>query len=311
MADNTEIGTVRQIQTSDGLYDIEAPKLVEENSFKMAGLDVNTSTGSAIIGFNKNEAGTEGGQIEFNSKGNLAIESLTKHVNIEAKKGIQLKPTTNIIFDSSRRILNSKGNEVHLQFIFDDYDESTSGQYPGDDEEYAELKVEARNIDLRCFDHGGIALQPCGTDGDEFENKIKFESSRTSSLSSSNPTYATEGGKGLEFGTFNNEHTSLFTKDYRFNKDGVVYAVTRGTPSTIDGKFDYPTQEDDFKDVIASNTRSCAWEYIVTAGSVIEYLSSHYGLPPYTAENLLTAFNAVCTPLPVIYNQGEDYNDPQ
>lgn len=294
MADNTEIGTVRQVQTSGGLYDIEAPKLVEENSFKMAGVDINTSAGSAIIGFNKNEAGTEGGQIEFNSKGNLAVESLTKHVNIEAKKGIQFKPTTNIIFDSSRRIFNSKGNEVHLQFVFDDYDESTSGQYPGDDEEYAELKVEARNIDLRCYDHGGIALQPCGTDGDDFENKIKFESSRTASLNSDNPTYANEGGKGLEFGTFNNEHTSLFTKDYRFNKEGVVYAVTRGTPTTVDGKFDYPTQEDDFKDVINTDL-GAKWEYIVKAAQVFEYMAQHHGDPlgSYTTQEFLDAVEEV------------------
>lgn len=304
MADNTEIGTVRQVQTSDGLYDIEAPKLVEENSFKMAGLDVNTSTGSAIVGFNKNEAGTEGGQIEFNSKGNLAIESLTKHVNIEAKKGIQLKPTTNIIFDSSRRILNSKGNEVHLQFIFDDYDESTSGQYPGDDEEYAELKVEARNIDLRCFDHGGIALQPCGTDGDDFENKIKFESSRTAALDSQNPTYATEGGKGLEFGTFNNEHSSLFTKDYRFNKDGVVYAVTRGTPTTVDGKFDYPTQSDDFKD-ITDNTISATWRDIIMAAKVFKVLTE-IGTYPYNSEQLFSAINVVFLPAPT-HNESDSY----
>ena len=293
MADNTEIGTVRQIQTSDGLYDIEAPKLVEENSFKVAGLDVNTSAGSAIIGFNKNAAGTEGGQIEFNSKGNLAVESLTKHVNIEAKKGIQLKPTTNIIFDSSRRILNSKGNEVHLQFVFDDYDESTSGQYPGDDEAYAELKVEARNIDLRCFDHGGIALQPCGTDGEGNENKIKFESSRQDPIGSKNPTYANEGGKGLEFGTFNTEHTSLFTADYRFNKSGIVYAVTRETPQLVDGKYDYPTQDDDFKDVVDSNV-STSWEHIVKAAKVFQLMSEN-DAGPYTAEDLLLAVNSVYT----------------
>lgn len=291
MAENVD-GTVRQVQTSEGLYDIEAPKLVEENSFKVAGLDVNTSAGSAIIGFNKNEAGTEGGQIEFNDKGNLAIESLTKHVNIEAKKGIQLKPTTNIIFDSSRRIFNSKGNEVHLQFIFDDYDESTSGQYPGDDEEYAELKIEARNIDLRCFDHGGVALQPCGKDGDDFENKIKFESSRTAALGASTVTYAAEGGKGLEFGTFNNEHTSLFTGDYRFNKDGIVYAVTRDTPTTVDGKFDYPTKNDDFKDVVDSNL-GVSWEIIVKTAKVFEALAE---IENPDASDLLDCFNAVFNP---------------
>lgn len=304
MADVTENGTVRQVQTSDGLYDIEAPKLVKENTYEMAGLDVNTSADSAIIGFNKNEAGTEGGQIEFNSKGNLAVESLTKHVNIEAKKGIQMKPTTNIIFDSSRRIFNNKGNEVHLEFSFDDYDPNNTGNYSGDDEPHAELKVEARNIDLRCFEHGGIALQACGTDSEGAENKIKFESSRTAALDSQNPTYSAEGGKGLEFGTFNNEHTSLFTKDYRFNKDGVVYAVTRGTPTTVDGKFDYPTQSDDFKDIITI-TDSATWKDIIIAAKVFKTLvdMSTY---PYTSENLLNAINAVFFPLPE-HNEDESY----
>lgn len=262
--------TVRQINSPEGLHDIEAPLVVPENEYRVAGLHVKPASGSAIIKFNETTEGT-GGRLEYNSKGNMSIESLEKHVNIEAKKGIQLKPTTNIIFDSSRRIFNDKGNEVHLQFVFDDYDETTTGQHPGDDEEYAELKIEARNIDLRCFDHGGIALQPCGTDGDNFENKIKFESSRVSPLGTQNPSYASEGGKGLEFGTFNNEHSSLFTGDYRFNKDGLVYAVTRGVPVTVDGKTDYPTQNDDFKDIVDAEL-GVSWETIVKTAKVFELL---------------------------------------
>ena len=160
-----------------------------------------------------------------------------------------MKPTTNVIFDSSRRVQSGNGNEVHLEFKYDDYKAANVGTYDEDDEPYAEAKFEARSIDLRCYDHGGIALQPCGKDKRNFENKIKFESSRTASLGAKTITYGAEGGKGLEFGTFNNEHTSLFTGDYRFNKDGYVYAVTRGNPTTVDGKYDYPTQNDDFKDI--------------------------------------------------------------
>lgn len=280
--------TVRQINSPEGLHDIEAPLVVPENEYRVAGLHVKPASGSAIIKFNETTEGT-GGRLEYNNKGNMSIESLEKHVNIEAKKGIQLKPTTNIIFDSSRRILNDKGNEVHLQFVFDDYDESTTGQHPGDDEEYAELKIEARNIDLRCFDHGGVAIQPCGTDGDDFENKIKFESSRVSPLGTQNPSYASEGGKGLEFGTFNNEHTSLFTGDYRFNKDGIVYAVTRETPTTVDGKTDYPTQEDDFKDVVDDNL-GVSWETIVKTAKVFELLSKN---SEPDSEILINCFNEV------------------
>lgn len=286
------MGKINQIKLKDTqeVFDIEAKSLDKNNNYEANRFDVNTTSGSAIIGFNETAEG--GGVIEYNSKGNLAVESKTKHVNIEAKKGIQMKPTTNIIFDSSRRILNGKGNEVHLQFVFDDYDSTAKGSYPGDDEEYAELKIEARNVDIRCLDHGGIALQPCGVDGSGNENKIKFESSRTSPLGDANPNYSKEGGKGLEFGTFNNEHSSLFTGDYRFNKDGIVYAVTRETPVTADGKTDYPTQNDDFKDVIDSNL-GVKWETIVKTARVFDALSV---VSEPTAEDLLTAFNSVFHP---------------
>jgi hypothetical protein len=74
------------------------------------------------------------------------------------------------------------------------------------------LKVRAQAIDLRCEEHGGIALQPKGRDGDDNMNKIKFEHG---------------GGDGLEFGTFNAEKTSIFTDEYRFNKSGVWKMATR------------------------------------------------------------------------------------
>jgi len=110
------------------------------------------------------------------------------------------------------------------------------------------LKIRAQAIDLRCEDHGGIALQPKGDDGSGHMNKIKFEHG---------------GGDGLEFGTFNAEKTSLYTKEYRFNKDGKILLATR-TPvaratNGTDNKYDandptthytYTKQSDDFYDVI-------------------------------------------------------------
>lgn len=221
--------------------------------------------------------------IEMNSKGNLSIESLAKHVNIEAKSGVQIKPTTNIIFDSSRRILANKGNEVQVEAKFDDYSNYQKGEAPeydgkdGVGEEYAELKLHSRNVDLRCHKHGGIALQIAGCDNynnpsaEHHENKIKFESDRKVPLSDNfNPTpssYQGEGGKGLEFGTFNNEHTSLYTHDYRFRGQGTVFGVLREAPVMIDGKFDYPTQEDDFKDVITNATPNATWNEIIDAAN--------------------------------------------
>ena len=76
------------------------------------------------------------------------------------------------------------------------------------------LKVRARAIDLRCEKHGGIALQPKGYDSDGNMNKIKFEHG---------------GGDGLEFGTFNTQKTSLFTDEYRFNRNGIWKMAVRET----------------------------------------------------------------------------------
>ena len=117
------------------------------------------------------------------------------------------------------------------------------------------LKVRAQAIDLRCEDHGGIALQPKGSDSQGNMNKIKFEHG---------------GGDGLEFGTFNTEHTSLFTGDYRFNKDGVIKLATRTTTASDKADandattaYKYVKQNDDFYDVIDQNDPTCTWEDIV------------------------------------------------
>ena len=88
-------------------------------------------------------------------------------------------------------------------------------------EERGYLKLRAQAIDLRCEKHGGIALQPKGYDNDGHMNKIKFEHG---------------GGDGLEFGTFNAEKTSIFTDEYRFNKDGVwkmAYRQKENSSKTI------------------------------------------------------------------------------
>lgn len=136
------------------------------------------------------------------------------------------------------------------------------------------LKVRAHAIDLRCEDHGGIALQPKGVDGDGYMNKIKFEHG---------------GGDGLEFGTFNTEHTSIYTGDYRFKKDGVIRLANRFTEvsdkadqndSTTAYKYlknnatnnaAKATSEsttfnaaDDFYDFVDSNDPTCTWEDIVS-----------------------------------------------
>lgn len=203
--------------------------------------------------------------VELNSKGNFSIKSLTKHLNLESKKGIQIKPTATLTLDSTRRIIEGKGNEIQVEARFDDFGEVTG--YKGADEKWAELKINSRNLDLRCHEHGGIALQIAGKDSDGNENKIKFESDRTNSISETG-TYNGEGGKGLEFGTFNNLHSSLYTGDYRFMGNGMVYGVFREAPvQTETGKWDYPTQSDDFKDPIDSETPRATWKQIIEAAN--------------------------------------------
>ena len=124
------------------------------------------------------------------------------------------------------------------------------------------LKVRAQSIDLRCEKHGGIALQPKGYDDDGNMNKIKFEHG---------------GGDGLEFGTFNTEKTSIFTKEYRFNKDGLWKMATRetepsgknildeggiqGLPAT--GALKYVKQNDDFYDIISPSDEQCTTQEII------------------------------------------------
>ena len=238
---------VRQVQTLGGLYDIEAGSLNPENDYDVKSMTVTNGLGPTV---NFRSTSTPGGRINLNTKGNMSIEALTKHLNLEAFKSIQLKPTNKVIWDTGRRHVDTGENEAIIEVIDDD------------EKEWGSLKIKSRNMDLRCNDHGGIALQPCGQDGDDHENKIKFESSRTTKITEP-AQYSDEGGKGLEFGTFNNLHTSLFTRDYRFNQDGLVYAVTRQDPvAESSGKIDYPTQLDDFKDVVDASL--CAdWKSIV------------------------------------------------
>ena len=52
MAENVD-GTVRQVQTSEGLYDIEAPKIVEENDYTAHCMHIKTASNeSGLIKFN-------------------------------------------------------------------------------------------------------------------------------------------------------------------------------------------------------------------------------------------------------------------
>lgn len=281
------MATINKIKVGNIEYDIEASAIGNLSSINVESsqnaqtpeiLIKSNSTGEKEAGndadirfecaSNKSVAtnGIVAGVVGLNTKGNLSIESLNKHVNIESVKGIQLKPTTNIIFDTSRRVAApghtaDKDNEAVIEVKYDDLEVPNGQEY----KQFGYLKFNSRAVDITCFWHGGIALQPAGIDGSGYENKIKFESSRKVSANETIPSdlrrdssnynnyYTIEGGKGVEFGTFNNEHTSIFTKDYRFNSDGIVFSVIRSAPITSGDKTDYTTQADDFKDIPIDN----------------------------------------------------------
>lgn len=192
---------------------------------------------------------------------------------------VQIKPGDDITLESHHRALDkrdeitiktSNGQDgaskapVKLQVIAADMTLSSKGKTEdsnvmninvttGDGKGY--LKVRAQAIDLRCEEHGGIALQPKGKDSQNHMNKIKFEHG---------------GGDGLEFGTFNTEKTSIFTDEYRFNREGVWKMATRQTQASDKADvaddttaLKYVKQADDFYDVIAQDDEQCKTKDII------------------------------------------------
>lgn len=238
--------------------------------------------------------GVESSYLYMNDKGNLCLETTAENtpsgkkgkINIESNDDIQLKPGDDIMLYGDHRG-EGKTDEVSIK-VMDGTGENdvpaklqlnaseitlTTKDKTGNDagvfdinvnkakDTKGYLKVRAQAIDLRCEDHGGIALQPKGEDGNGNMNKIKFEHG---------------GGDGLEFGTFNTEKSSLFTDEYRFKKSGIIKLSTRtpvaratdGSDSKYDANdatthYTYTKQADDFYDVIDQNDPTCTWEDIV------------------------------------------------
>lgn len=228
--------------------------------------------------------GTGSEYLNLSSKNNVELTS-PKNINIEPANDadnntygdISLKPGDDIEFltehrpqdkqdEISLKIHDANKKPVKLQVNVGEITLTTKDKV-GNDSNVLDvninsakntkgyLKVRAQAIDLRCEDHGGIALQPKGEDGQGNMNKIKFEHG---------------GGDGLEFGTFNTEHTSLFTGDYRFNKAGTIKLATRTTTASDKADandattaYKYVKQADDFYDVIDQNDPTCTWEDIV------------------------------------------------
>lgn len=257
---------------------------------------VNTAVDAINAGGGSGSAGAidTNGVVSVNSKGNTTV-SATKHVNIEpayVENGgegtygdVQIKPGDDITLESHHRALDkrdeitiktSNGQDgaskapVKLQVIAADMTLSSKGKTEdsnvmnvnvttGSGKGY--LKVRAQAIDLRCEEHGGIALQPKGKDSQNHMNKIKFEHG---------------GGDGLEFGTFNTEKTSIFTDEYRFNREGVWKMATRQTQASDKADvtddttaLKYVKQADDFYDIIAQDDEQCRTKDIIKTAYVM------------------------------------------
>ena len=292
-----------------------------------------------------NEAGSssssEGSSIDssflyLNDKGNLCLETTAENtpankkgkLNIESRDDIQIKPGDDIMLygdhrgegktdEVSIKVMDGTGaNDVpaKLQVNMSEITLTTKDK-TGNDSNVLDininqekntkgyLKIRAQAIDLRCEDHGGIALQPKGEDSQHNMNKIKFEHG---------------GGDGLEFGTFNTEHTSLFTGDYRFNKNGIIKLATRTTvasdkadPSDSTTAYKYVKQSDDFYDIIDVNDPTCTWGDILNLVAYAKtqgWISSQSSTTPvtittdannytaYVGEDAITKINASSSP---------------
>ena len=251
---------------------------------------------------------TPSGVVSVSSKGNTTV-SATKNINIEpayvANGGsgtygdVQIKPGDDITLESHHRptdkrdeitIKTSDGVDgskapVKMQVIASNLTLSTKGkvvpQGSNDTPEVMNinvttgqgkgyLKVRARAIDLRCEEHGGIALQPMGSDGQGHENKVKFEHG---------------GGDGKEFFTMNSEKMSAFVEEYRFNKRGVWKMSNRTLLDNTNGAggndkydpqssdetqhFSYEKQADDFYDKFEADDETCTTRDIIQTAAAL------------------------------------------
>lgn len=273
------------------------------------------------------DKGTKGTNVSIAGNNNINIEPRPavgtgegkNTPGLENRKGgnISLKPGDDIELCSHKRgtgkntevavkVMDGSENPVKLQVFAGDITLSTKGKNKtktkdangddtstllyddpnvmninvttGDGKGY--LKVRAQAIDLRCEDHGGIAIQPKGVDGDGNMNKIKFEHG---------------GGDGLEFGTFNTEHTSIYTGDYRFKKDGIIrlanrftevsdkadandsttaykYIKNNATNNAAKASSESTTYDaaDDFYDFVETSDPTCTWNDIIVAVNYIK-----------------------------------------
>lgn len=252
----TEVGSPNVIQLTKKSKGVNTTVLSDNN----VNIEPRESTGKAKSTKGGNISMKPGDDIELCSHhrrfGNRDEVTVKVIDGADAPVKLQLKASNITLSTEDKGSTKAKDENTGLdtqEALYDDPNVMNINVTTGSGKGY--LKVRAQAIDLRCEDHGGIALQPKGEDGQGHMNKIKFEHG---------------GGDGLEFGTFNTEHTSLFTGDYRFNKAGVIRLATRTTVASDKADqndattaYKYVKAADDFYDNIDANDPTCTWEDIV------------------------------------------------
>lgn len=272
VADETESGGDPKVGVSiaSGVQEVGSPKVIELTK-KSKGVNISIVSDNNIniepreahgTGSEKNDnnGNMKGGNISL--KPGDDIELCSHHRGSDKSDEVNVK------------VIDGNDNPVKLQVNLSEITLTTKDKQGQDSDvldlnvnrgknQKGYLKVRAQAIDLRCEDHGGVALQPKGYDGQSHMNKIKFEHG---------------GGDGLEFGTFNTEKSSLYTNEYRFKKNGILKLATRAmldnTPESGDGngKYDgidetthysYQKQADDFYDIVDRNDPTCTWEDLI------------------------------------------------
>ena len=247
-----------QVMIVSGVTEIGSPSVIEltkkskgVNTTLMSGNNVNIepreSTGKAKSTKGGNISFKPGDDIEFCSHhrrfGNRDEVTMKVIDGDDHPVKLQLKAANITLSTEDKDLTKEKDENTGLDTnaaLYDDPNVMNINVTTGSGKGY--LKVRAQAIDLRCEEHGGIALQPKGQDGQNHINKIKFEHG---------------GGDGLEFGTFNTKKTSIFTNEYRFNKDGKILLATRQTTASDKADVTDPTtaykyvkQSDYFYDII-------------------------------------------------------------
>lgn len=272
VTDETESGGDPTVGVSitSGVSQVGSPKVIELTKKKKGVNTTLTAENNINVEPRESVGTTKGGNISF--KPGDDIEFCSHHRLSENQDEVSVKVIdgddnpVKLQLNASEMTLTTKDKLGENSNVFDiniNSGKNTKGY----------LKVRAQAIDLRCEDHGGIAIQPKGVDGQGYENKIKFEHG---------------GGDGLEFATFNTQHTSIYTDDYRFNKDGIIRLAERFTEVSDKADVNDSTtaykyiknnsvnnaakassegktfnSADDFYDFIDSSSPTCTWKDLI------------------------------------------------